>query len=339
MRKIRIIMAALAAALPALTSSGQSLKEVEGAYLEQLEPRDSILIADQLRYGFSLGDVEDGTQLMLPDWSKAFGDTLVIARNWQIDTVKVTGPGKKSASPARYDIKCDIVIAPFETGHYVLPRIATRRVMPDGMVDTLLFEPFEMDVTTIQIDTSTFVIHDIKDQIRYPLTAREVLPYVAGFLLLAALVAFLTVLIVRHRRKARGRDVHKDPPYIVALRQLDRYRGDKFWAPDKQKVFYSGITDTLREYIAGTLDVDAREMTTAEIFDALKDCDRITPDLYAETKDLFEVADFVKFAKHVVDDEDNAKALPKAVRFVTSTYQVALEDETAGTGTDKKEAE
>ena len=35
--------------------------------------------------------------------------------------------------------------------------------------------------------------------------------------------------------------------------------------------------------------------------------------------------DFVKFAKFTASDEDNAKALPVAVRFVTSTYQSDLE--------------
>jgi hypothetical protein len=36
----------------------------------------------------------------------------------------------------------------------------------------------------------------------------------------------------------------------VALRELDKYRGNAMWVPEKQKVFYSGITDALREYIA-----------------------------------------------------------------------------------------
>ena len=49
-------------------------------------------------------------------------------------------------------------------------------------------------------------------------------------------------------------------------------------------------------------------------------------DLLEELKELFERADFVKFAKFTADDEDNAKALPVAVRFVTSTYQAELED-------------
>jgi len=72
-------------------------------------------------------------------------------------------------------------------------------------------------------------------------------------------------------------------------------------------------------------------MTTAEIFDALKGNATLTPELYTDAKDLFELADFVKFAKHTVSNEENARALPTAVRFVTSTYQTNLEAEQAST--------
>ena len=68
------------------------------------------------------------------------------------------------------------------------------------------------------------------------------------------------------------------------------------------------------------------EMTTAEIFEGLKGTD-VPADLYEEMKDLFERADFVKFAKFTASDEDNAKVLPGAVRFVTTTYQSQLEEE------------
>ena len=51
---------------------------------------------------------------------------------------------------------------------------------------------------------------------------------------------------------------------------------------------------------------------------------------YIWLKDLFERADFVKFAKFTASDEDNAAALPFAVRFVTSTYQMEVEEDTQG---------
>ena len=78
-------------------------------------------------------------------------------------------------------------------------------------------------------------------------------------------------------------------------------------------------------------------MTTAEIFDALKGNEKLTDELYGSTKELFELADFVKFAKHVADDSENAAALPLSVRFVTSTYQSVLEDETPQAGTENGE--
>lgn len=335
MRKLSIAAAAAALLLP-LSSRAQGLKEVQGSFLEPLQQRDSILVADQLRYGFTLEDVAEGTELRMQDYSKAFGDTLVVVRNWKVDTLKTIRSGRKG--PARYNLRADVVLSPFEAGSYTLPPIAVQRILPDGTVDTLVYDAQKMEVTTIQVDTTTFVPHDIKGQMRYPLTFKEILPYILGVLLLAAL-AYLVWRFVVRRRKDEAQ-AHKDPPYIVALRRLDGFRGEKFWVPEKQKAYYSGITDTLREYIADTFGIDAREMTTAEIFDALKGHERLTDELYGSTKDLFELADFVKFAKHVASDEENAAALPLSVRFVTSTYQSTLEDESQqGRDDNEKEAE
>ncbi|MBO4757095.1 MAG: hypothetical protein J5577_01440 [Bacteroidales bacterium] len=332
MRKLSIA-ALIAVLLAPSVSRAQGLKEVEGSFLEPLQQRDSILVADQLRYGFTLEDVAEGTQLRMQDYSKAFGDTLIVVRNWQVDTLKTIRESRKG--PVRYNLRGDVVLAPFEAGTYHLPQIAIQRISAAGVVDTLVFDPQVMEVKTMPVDTTTFVPHDIKGQMRYPLTFMEVLPYLIGLLLLAGLVV-LTVLLIRRRKETQGVGSHRDPAYIVALRKLDAFRGDKYWAPDKQKTYYSGITDTLREYIAETFGIDAKEMTTAEIFDALKGDGRLTEELYGSTKELFELADFVKFAKHVADDSENAAALPLSVRFVTSTYQSVLEEETPQAGNEKE---
>jgi len=73
--------------------------------------------------------------------------------------------------------------------------------------------------------------------------------------------------------------------------------------------------------------VDAPEMTTAELFTALAEAKDLDADLREEMREVFECADYVKFAKHVASQEENARALPTAVRFVTSTYQTVLEEE------------
>lgn len=302
------------------------------AALQQLQKRDSILIADQIRYGVTIEDVKAGEKIALPDFSAASNDTLTILGGWQLDTL-VNGKAVRSRNAkaaARllrkpFALKASIVLVPFEEGHYALPDVPVIRES-----DTLVFKGLEMDVKTMPVDTATFEIHDIKGQILYPVTFKELLPWIGGGLLAAAIIALAVWLIVRASKRKAEALKPKDPAYIVALRELDKYRSDKYWAPDKQKAFYSGITDALKFYMDERFGVDAPEMTTAELFDALKSDKDITPEMYSSLKELFERADFVKFAKHIASEQENAAALPLAVRFVTTTYQTDLEKETGG---------
>ena len=312
MKLLTLILAAVLDIVPA----GQ-------AFLRQLQPRDSILIADQLEYGFQLDSVPEGTAVALPDFSPMSGDTLTLVRGWQLDTTARLRVRRSGGKARLYNLRGSIVLAPFEEGTYHLPDIPVLRGS-----DTLRFAGLEMEVKTMPVDTATFVLHDIKGQIRYPLTFKELLPWIAAFWLLAVLVILAVCLVQLHRRRAGGEAAApKDPAYIVALRELDKWRGDKFWAPDKQKAYYSGITDALKTYIEDRFGVDAPEMTTAELFDALRAEKGLPEELRQELQDVFECADFVKFAKHTASDEENARALPTAVRFVTSTYQTVLEEE------------
>ena len=288
------------------------------AFLSQLQKRDSVLIADQLEYGFVLQGVGPETGILLPDFSKASNDTLSLVRGWQLDTL----PHKKKAETL--DIRASIVIAPFEEGEYELPALFAVLRRPGGD-DTLSFTVPQLSVKTLPVDTASFEIHDIKPQRQYPVTFRETLPYIGGTIFLAAAVAAL-VWYLRRRKALKEGELHREPAYIIALRDLEKYRTEKMWVPEKQKTFYSGVTDTLRVYMRERFGIGATEMTTAEVFSALKGNQDLTPALYEDTKELFETADFVKFAKYVASDQQNAKVLPCAVRFVTETYKSEPEE-------------
>lgn len=298
------------------------------AFLEQLQKRDSVLIADQLKYGFRLDNVKAGTVLGLPDLSQGVMDSIEVVSGWKLDTLK------RRNHRTEMDIEGSFVITSFDEGRYRLPDIAIGRMNVDGTVDTLVFAGKELQVMSMPVDTSSFKPHDIKGQIRYPVTFREVLPYILA-IQLAALIAVLAVsLFMMRRKKAAGEVQSSEPPYIVALKKLDKFRGNKYWAPDKQKQFYSGITDILREYIAGRFGIGAMEMTTAEIFEGLKGKD-IPQQLMDEARNLFVMSDLVKFAKMTVSDDDNVKAVPSAVRFVTSTWKSEEEDNAGKSGDGK----
>lgn len=299
----------------------------KGAFLQQLQERDSVLVADQLLYGFELKQVPEGTRLILPEVPQEQDFSMMYLSEWNLDTLKVTK--QKNGLPSLLDLKGSIVVTSFEEGMYELPQIVLGRISPEGVLDTLIFEPLSLEVKTMPVDTATFIHHDIKGQVRYPVTFAEVLPWILGALAAIALIAAAVYLVIRYRRRSDPDYAHKDPAHVVALRKLDKYRGKGMWVPEKQKAFYSGVTDTLREYIAARYGISAMEMTTAEIFDCMKSTD-VPSSLQNDVRDLFERADFVKFAKYVASDDDNAAALPVAVRFVTETYQTEVEGE-AGT--------
>ena len=324
MKRILTIAVAL---LSALGGSAQGILPGGETFLEPLLQRDSAIVADPFTYGFIVKDAPRGAQFALPDLSKGLGEGLETSGVWQIDSLLTKKQRKalQNGEDIPVDIHISTVVIPFEEGLIQLPPLAVQRTL-DGVVDTLVFEPQVLDIRPMPVDTATFRIHDLKGQIGYPLTLQEVLPWIGAFDALAILVIAVVCLVMTRRRKEEEA-ARKEPAYIVALRGLDKYRGDKYWAPEKQKTMYSGITDTLRTYIESRFDVNAEEMTTAEIFDALKGADDLTPELYAEVKELFELSDFVKFAKHTASAEENAHAIPTAVRFVTSTYQTQLDAE------------
>ena len=321
MKRLETIIFTLLAAAGIAGAEGLRTNAGE-AFLEPQQKRDSVLIADQVRYGVLLENVTEGTLLALPEFKIDKSQSpLVILGGWQLDSTRVS---KKKESPARYNIKASLLMSAFMGGTYELPDIP---VLMDG--DTLIFNAAEpLVVTELPVDMETFQPHDIKPQVKFPYTFSELFPWIYGGVMAFLSILALVLWLVTRKKKEEEAKV-AEPAHIRALRKLDKLRGDKYWKPEHQKFFYSGVTDAIREYIVGRYGVGAMEMTTAEIFDGLKGSD-IPEDLYAEMKVLFERADFVKFAKYTATDEENATVLPQAVRFVTTTYQTELEDEIPG---------
>ncbi|MBQ4012886.1 MAG: hypothetical protein II607_03115 [Bacteroidales bacterium] len=281
--------------------------------------RDSILIGDQVEWTL--------------DFQLAPGEAVSISKPGAEPVPGVEALGEMaldtlSDKKGTLSLRGRIILTSFDSGSYVLPPLYVLMARADGSIDTLEYTGPRLAVNTIPIDTATFQPHDIKGQIRYPLTFREVIPWVGLALLVAALV-WLLVRWIRLRRQNReffGKPVVKDPPHIVALRSLEKTRAQKLWQAGKQKQFYTQVTDALRQYIADRFDVAALEQTSAEMFRDLQDKD-IEPELKEKLKDLFTTADFVKFAKHTASDQENENAIPTAIRFVNETYMKEIEKE------------
>lgn len=288
------------------------------AFMRPMQKRDSIYVGDRLEYGFELNDVKKGTVFSLQDFKSLPADTLALVRDWKVDTLKFR------RRQGLMDIRGSVVLAPFEEGDFHLPPMLVQRQL-DGKIDTLRFETPEFHVAEFPLDSARLAENALAPLARYPLTYAELFPWLAGADIL--LIALIVAIVLWRRRARREEEKPSEPAHITALRKLDTYRGNQYWAPEKQKGFYSGVTDALKNYIESRFGVDAPEMTTAEVFDALKGDKDISPELFGETRELFETADFVKFAKHTAPDDYNAKVVPIAVKFVTDTYRTTLEEE------------
>ena len=281
--------------------------------------RDSILIGDQVEWTL--------------DFQLAPGEAVSISKPGAEPVPGVEALGEMaldtlSDKKGTLSLRGRIILTSFDSGSYVLPPLYVLLARTDGTIDTLEYAGPTLAVNTIPIDTATFQPYDIKGQIRYPLTFKEVIPWV-GLALLAAALIWLLVRWIRLRRQNRdffGKPVVKDPPHIVALRSLEKTRSQKLWQTGKQKQFYTQVTDALRQYIAARYEVPALEQTSAEMFQDLED-KAIDPALTDSLKELFTTADFVKFAKHAATDQENENAIPTAVRFVNETYMKQVEEE------------
>lgn len=289
--------------------------------------KDSILIGDQVVWSTTFDVAERDSVFIMPYSNQLQTDTtgakIEVVADFRLDTLAM----KKGMM----ELGARVLITSFDSGYYRLPLPLIVINPENGGGDTLEFETPFIAVNTIQVDTTGFVPMDIKGQIKYPITFKEVLPWILLGLLVIGL-GYLLYRYIKYRRENRdffGRPIVQDPPHIVALRELDKIHSQKLWQSGKEKQFYTGITDTLRSYIEGRYGVSAMEKTSSEIMASLTDAG-IEEKPFKELDELFKVADLVKFAKYVPTAGENEEAIPVAVRFVNSTYMKELEEEKEG---------
>jgi len=101
------------------------------------------------------------------------------------------------------ELETRITVTSFDSGSYTLPPVPAYLQHSDGLVDTVWFDGGKLEVTTIQIDTTTFKPYDIKGQLTYPYTVDEFLLW-AGLLFAAVLLGYF----IRGLSGAEGRKDH-----------------------------------------------------------------------------------------------------------------------------------
>ena len=308
--------------------------------------RDSILVGDRVQYWVELYSLEKGTVVVMPlvEPMKELRDSVLALTPWVSDTLRVNPDGT-------FDMKETIVVTAFDRGDFALPALEPVLSLPGGGADTLKFEGAVLPMRDPALDPKVFKEtpegaqqqgpdmngYDIKDAIDAAIESDEDEEAAAAarrhrimsiiLLCLAALVVLALVawIIVRRYLEKKRRAVILSPRE-EALGRLATLEDRSHWAHDKQKAFYSGVTDTLKNYMARSFGIDAPEMTTDEVLVALSGCG-LPKEQIEPVGELFRLADYVKFARYRANDIENAAVVPAARAFVEATSQPEAEKE------------
>lgn len=305
LRNITVGLALMAGIIPAVASQGITAKaRLDSAFiLMGKQTALHIEVVGNLNQNGGLGVIDTM-------WNK-------------VEIVDMGTPTVTDLGNNRKELKQDIIIQAFDSGLYAVPPVfyiqAGETVATDNPV---------LKVIPVAIDTLV-TIHDYADVSDVKRKIFDYLPDWAtdyGLWILLALIVVGGSIFVYFKWLRKGKiplmpKRKPIPPYNLAIRDLTQLRGENLCERGEEKQFYTRLTDILRIYLAGRFGINALEMTSTQIMDALRNNEE-TRSSESMMQQILEIADFVKFAKVRPLPEDNKLAMESAVAFVENTKPV-----------------
>lgn len=219
----------------------------------------------------------------------------------------------------RIQINATYIVQAFDSGEWHLNPVLL--IEPDTIRCDI---PLVIKVNPIKVDPNG----DIKDFAPVLGPERKLLDYVPDWvtslwwvwvlLLIAATLLYAYFKWWRKGKNPLKRVKKRKPPYEEAVERLNLLKSKQLWQNGREKDYYTGLTDILREYIDRRFGINAIEMTSSEIIDALKNNSE-TQLVNDQLSEILAIADFVKFAGQRPLADDNERSFQRAVNFVDAT--------------------
>jgi hypothetical protein len=277
--------------------------------------KNQIVIGDQIKAELSL-TVPAGSKVQWPMLLDTLTAYVEIHRKSEIDTV--------SSNKEKFTLKQELIITSFDSGSYVIRPILFRfHHAGDTVTNYAETSPVTLDVQTVKTDQKAD-IKAIKPPLKAPVTFREILPWILLGLLVIAIAAGIYYFLKRKKKEPPVPAMRLKttvPPYEAAIEALDELRKKKLWQSGQVKEYYSELTEIVREYIELRYPLRALEMTTSEIYSALR-----TVNIHDASREklnkILVLADLVKFAKEVPEPVENEQSINQCEEFVRDTKPV-----------------
>lgn len=214
-------------------------------------------------------------------------------------------------------------ITSFEEGNDTLDSLFLRYQMPGSEIRQLHADPLFMAVSSVEVDTNK-AIKDIEDIMKVPITFREILPWILLALGLAALAFGICYLVKRIKNRQPIIPTRKEPEVpaeTVALEKLEELRISALWKHGRIKEYHTELTDILRQYLEKQFGIEAAEMTSEQILDAVMEIRDLPSSINDKLRQILQTADMVKFAKSEPLPSEHDLSMSHAVLFVNETAE------------------
>ena len=268
-----------------------------------------LLIGEQTDINLEVS-VDAKQKLQLP----VLNDTIIKG----VEIVDIAKPDTQMLNEGkRMLIKQKYTITSFDSALYYLPPF---EVKVDG--HPYLSKPLALKVYSIPVDTlHPDQFFGPKDIHSVSITWNDIRWIVWFVLMILVLLVAEYYLFKRYRdNKPIIRRIHvelKLPPHEQALKDIETIKADRILLQNDSKVYYTKLTDVLRNYMKERFGFNAMEMTSSEIIDHLVEIKE--QNALSDLKSLFETADLAKFAKFAPLMNENDKNLVNAIAFINKT--------------------
>ncbi len=291
--------------LPLLAAWGQNVAPVIETSLDST----AILIGQQVMLHTKVTTAK-GAAVTFPEYPQGYlTEGIEVLDRSRVDTTYTDGG-------QHWILSRDYLLTSFDSALYKLPPLEIRV----GQHSYESRDILGLKVSSVEVDT----VHmdDIRDPygpISIPFTWSTAF-LMKSMVLWGLVLLFVLSLCQQIKREPRRRRISIAPPppaHQVALTAIEKFKGRVAESEEDMKRYYDELTDILRTYIKERFNIDAREMTSAQLIQALTSAEDETA-LY-DLRQLLQTADLVKFARYQTTAIDNDRSLLYALEYVNQT--------------------
>lgn len=271
-----------------------------------------IWIGQQTRIRFEITQ-QPGQWVQAPVFSETLVKGIELVEPVQLDTTL--------SADGHQVINQSYLVTSFTDSLYLIPAYP---FVQSGTTDTVWSNPVSLKVIQpFEIDTAANAITDIKDVMEPPFSWKQWLKAVLPWLLMvvfgAAAVYLLSKLLKKKPAVPQVVAESTVPAYEIALSKLAALKEERLWQQNRQKEYYTHLTDIVREYIELTFLIPAPELTSDEMLGHLVALRKENKEAYTRLQQLLQLADLVKFAKWYATPAENESSMCNAIEFVNLT--------------------